>query len=365
MKRDEYKQFLGRNVLFTQEVAEKLNVSRQRVSKLSKEGKLVPFKSNANGAIYLWRDVLEYMEEKGITPRYEYPRKPRFLCHNSGTYRNVEYAKTHLLEMKEIERVSIYFEEIDAAVENYFFISDEYSHGDLRFLEVPHMVLVDVNGDEMWLPGCNCGYGGTGPSGSEDVLKIIGVPKELQEYVCKYPVVKYVKNESGEWEVNYRKSDFDFRSGGYDRAHAHMYWHQGRLTLLQDKSDRHSDSRCVLEQYWAFIPHPVEYRLFATNEQAIGNGYFDPGYRSAYYGGAYKLIIRDYSGRQLWLDPYVENGKNLKKQLAVRDILEICGFELDVKATDMRIMQWLELLLRPVNENTVIIGKRDPFEDMD
>lgn len=122
------------------------------------------------------------------------------------------------------------------------------------------MVITDSNSNEMWLPGCNCGYGGTGPHGSDKVLELIGVPEDLREKVFSHPVVKYVKNENGNWEVNVRKSDFDFRSlsnlDDFWDALANMYWHQGRLTLLQDK--RYSRSKppaCTWKILDIYSPH--------------------------------------------------------------------------------------------------------------
>jgi hypothetical protein len=226
-----YKRFLARNVLLTHEVAEKLSVSRQRISVLHKEGELVPIKSTANGSVYLWQDVLQFMETKGMLPRYENPTPPKYACETSGTQENVAYAKKHLDQLNSIERVYIYFENIDAAVENHFLPLEKYRYGDLISLSIPHMVICDSDGNERWLPGCNCGYGGAGPHGSEKVLQLIDIPEDLRKKVFYHPVVKYVKNENGNWEVNARHSDFDFRSisnfDDFGDARASMYWHKG------------------------------------------------------------------------------------------------------------------------------------------
>ncbi|MGG4495614.1 helix-turn-helix transcriptional regulator [Brevibacillus reuszeri] len=365
MEGNPFKRFLARNVLFTHEVAEKLNVSRQRISILHKEGELVPIKSTANGSVYLLQDVLQFMEKKGVLSRYENPTPPKYACETSDTHENVAYAQQHIGQLNSIERVSIFFEHIDAAIENYFLPLEKYRYGDLISLSIPHMVIRDSKGNEMWLPGCNCGYGGTGPHGSEEVLQLIGVPKNLREQVFYHPVVKYVKNENGSWEVNVRESDFDFRSiSSFDdlgTARANMYWHQGRLTLLQDKRYSKSEPQHVLEKYWAFIPHPIEYILLAEDEQAIDYGFFDPSSQYGYKNGAYRLIIRDYSGRQLWLDPYIEKNKSLEKQPELKDILEACGFDIGKESADQRLSRWLGLLLKKVEPSEPIVGRRSPF----
>jgi hypothetical protein len=83
MEGNPFKRFLARNVLLTHEVAEKLNVSRQRISILHKEGELVPIKSTANGSVYLLQDVLQFMEKKGMHPRYTNPTPPKYACETS------------------------------------------------------------------------------------------------------------------------------------------------------------------------------------------------------------------------------------------------------------------------------------------
>lgn len=366
MRENPYKGFLSRNILLTHEVAEKLNVSRQYISNLRKEGELVPIKSTANGSVYLLQDVLEFMERKGMLPHYENPKSPMFVCKESSTSHNVDYAKKNIYQLGSIERVSIFNKNIDAAIENYFLPLYEYRYGDLISLSIPHMVIHDSNGNEMWLTGCNCGYDGTGPRGSAELLNLIGIPNDLIKELFNYPVVKYVKNENGEWEHNVRESDFDFRStlksGDLENARANMYWHQGRLTLLQDKLyNRRSNSQHVLEKYWAFIQHPTEYILFSEKKQAIDYGYFDPSNQNGFNDGAYRLIIRDYSGRQLWLDPHVDKNKSLEKQPELKYILEACGFDTEKENANRGLSSWLGTLLKRVEPSDPMVGRRNPF----
>ena len=362
MKENIYKRFLARNILLTHEVAEKLNVSRQRVSILHKEGELVPVKSTANGSVYLLQDVVQYMEKKGILPRYTNLRSPKYVCEKSSTRDNVTYFKKHVVHLGSIERISIFFEDIDAAIENYFLTLEEFRYGDLISLSIPHMVISDSNGNEMWLPGCNCGYGGGGPHGSSEVLQMIGIPKNLIENVFFHPIVKYIKDEDGNWEVNVRESDFDSRlRDNYKNAHANMYWHHGRLTLLQDDRWSRGKSIEVLEKYWAFIPNPVEYILFSDDEQAIDYGFFNPSNQYGYKTGAYRLVIRDYTGRQLWLEPYIEKNRTIDKQSELKDILEACGFVIEKKGPYQNLSRWFELSLKRVDLCDPVVGRREPF----
>jgi len=38
-----------------------------------------------------------------------------------------------------------------------------------------NLILRDDGGNEVWLSGCNCGYGGTGPHGTFEILKEVGL----------------------------------------------------------------------------------------------------------------------------------------------------------------------------------------------
>lgn len=362
MEKNLYRKFLARNILFTHEVATKLNVSSQRISALRREGELVPVKSTSNGSVYLLQDVLQYMERKGLLPRYENRRLPKFISRSGVTENSLAYFNDNIGLMGEIERVSIYFEDIDAAVENYFLLSEKHRYGDLTFVSTPSMVIADSNGEEMWLYGCNCSYGGEGPHGSARILKSLGIPDKIAKKVFEYPIVKYVKSDDGNWEVNARGTDFNSRSHDeYRNVHAGMYWHQGRLTLIQEDGFRKSNSIDILEKYWAFIPNPAEYILFADDSQAIDFGFFNPSSGYGRLPSAYRLIIRDYSGRQIWLNPYIEDNKSLDKQSELKDILEACGFSIEKEGLYKSLSRWFELTLNKVDPTLPAVGKRDPF----
>jgi hypothetical protein len=42
------------------------------------------------------------------------------------------------------------------------------------------LILTDEHGNQVWLSGCNIGYGGTGPHGTYELLREVGlIPKDL------------------------------------------------------------------------------------------------------------------------------------------------------------------------------------------
>lgn len=362
MKENIYRKFLARNILLTHEVAERLNISRQRMSILRKEGELIPVKSTSNGSVYLLQDLMQYMERKGLLPAYENRRQPKFICESSNPMDNVNYFKENIKQMGEVERVSIFFEAMDAAIENYFLVLDEDRYGELTVLSIPYMIIADVNGEEMWLYGCSCGYPGAGPNASVDILKGLGLADKLVKNVFKYPLVKYIKNDAGKWEVHARGTDFaSYRQDKYREARANMYWHQGRLTLIQEDRGEGSKSIDVLERYWAFIPNPTEYILFADDIQAVDHGFYNPIGQSRSGTGAYRLIIRDYTGRQLWLNPQIAEDRNFDKQSELRDILEACGFAIEEDGLLQNLARWFQLPLDRIDPAKPMTGQRNPF----
>lgn len=367
MKKNHFRGFLSRNILLTHEVAEKLNMSKQRVSLLNKSGELTPIKSTKNGSVYLLQDVIEYMERQNMLPKYFNPLPPKYLGPDASVFSNVNYARETLKKLSDIVLVAIYFEEIDAAIENFFILQGNNRYGDLISLTIPSMVVRDANGDEMWIFGCNCGYSGTGPSESEKILKEIGIEQSLIDEIYENAIIKYIKDENNKWETVKKESDFDYRSVSHNNElyniHAHIFWHQGRLTLIQDKMwSRESKPDLVLEKYWSFIPNPVEYILFKNDEQAVDNGYFDPSVReNGIHNGVYKMIIRDLSGRQLWLDPIILDNIPLKKQPQLKDILLSCGFEKEADPINKKLKNWTEILIKRTEPGDPITGSRDPF----
>lgn len=367
--------YLKRNLLFTHEVAFKLNKSKQTVLNLQHTGELVPVKSMANSNVYLWEDVLAYMDKAGLL-RVSKPNLPAFMCESSTSGKNVMFAKEHLPLMKKIVRVSVYSERIDAALENYYLVSDRQRQGDLVGVDVPLMILHDEAGQEMWLPGCGCGYRGAGPNASIRVLSLIdGISEADSKLVNNHRIVKYIRNEDNAWDVYGVDSHFGLTedSNTYDdvlehrRINAKLFSHRDGLTLIQDKTDYlmhdKSPEQRVLEKFSAFIPNPIEFTLFLSYEQAIERGYYDPyhHYGHGQSGQAYRLIIKDVSGRQLWLDPNMEENKHLSRQPHLLPLLQACGFEISEETLDEKLKGWFKAILNkvepPDEEGPIVVKK--------
>mgnify|MGYP001558152792 CR=1 FL=1 len=52
---------------------------------------------------------------------------------------------------------------------------------DIEYTVEYNLILKDDRGNEVWLSGCNCGYGGTGPHGTYELLQKVGlIPQQTK-----------------------------------------------------------------------------------------------------------------------------------------------------------------------------------------
>lgn len=65
----------------------------------------------------------------------------------------------------------------------------------------PTLILRNLDGDEMWLSGCCCGYGGEGPSGTERILHAEGFHESLIGLVRTHGVLHVVRDSAAPIEA--------------------------------------------------------------------------------------------------------------------------------------------------------------------
>lgn len=334
--------FLAENLLTTSEVSEMLQVSRQRVVDLVKSGKLEPVKQSTQGYIFLRADV-ENLKMKGIDIEF---RVPRFVELSGTTRVSVAFFEENISKMKEINTISIYFDPLDAAYDNFYLPNGRY-YGNLQQVITPHMVLRDTEGTEMWLGGCNCGYYGEGPHGSAAILKRLGFTEQQIAPVFTYRIVKYFLEE-GEIEIITSDSSFDKKSSHQNTHpiddHALLFFMNDHLVLIQEDTYR-TDTISLLRRYRKFAPNPTEV-LILTDEQAKSFGYQIPplpGTRT-YGTQIYNVIIRDSSGREIWLHANISK-KPLSRQEPLIRILEECGLQLPERTFLSDLSSWLNVII--------------------
>lgn len=367
--------FIKHNVLTSSEVAELLKTTRQRISAIVKSGELEPIKQTSQGMLFLRSDIEAYKKKKELGYVLSFKNTFEPIYDRSGTTKkSVEFFKENIHKLDEIQSIFIFFDEIDSAIGNFFIASDLLKIGELRHIETPHLIIKDINGQELWLGGCNCGYGGTGPHGSKQILSLLRDSNKLKNFnytdekikeILYHRVVNILIDSVGNTDVITRKSLVDETStNGY--VTASLYLFRNNLVLLQDshsiwnKNDKYPLE--VIEKYRAFIPCPQEIIVYPTKEHARDSGYIglDRGYLDE---EVYRLIIRDSTGRELWLNPIIDNDKPIYQQNNICELLNYCGFDLKIKEnnTNSKLFTWLNTTLRvirPEPQKPIVISKK-------
>ncbi|BAU28240.1 helix-turn-helix protein [Aneurinibacillus soli] len=354
--------FIKKNILTTSEVAELLGVTRQRINAIVKTKDLVPFKKTGETSLFLLDDVINYKENKRSGPRTSIASMAPELFDRSGsTYDSIDFFRENRHKLGQIVHAYAFFNPIDAAIHNFYVPSQHFKRGVFLNIETPHLVLVDTEGNEMWISGCNCGYGGTGPHGSQTVLQECGFPQKEIDNIFRYRVVKLFKDPDGNVDVHVANSDYD--GGTFDEGTTSIYFRNDNLVLMHKPSrwSKEKNEIKTAERYQSFIPNPVRFEIYPTYEQAKEMGYVLPGLDGSDFSReeVYRVIIKDSSGRELWLNPHIHTQTPILAQADLRSLLELCGFDVPEESANKGwLSSWLSTNIRRFQPNPVIISKR-------
>lgn len=320
MVNNDFKNFMLRNVLLTSEVSALLNVSKQYLNVLSKKGVLVPLKGHSNANVYLLQDILKYMETKRSFQCCDL-KSPDIIYDSLLPRETIEDAINNLHLLGDIECVSLYFNGIDAVNDMQFSPIEESRNGDLIELFVPNIVIRDVSGREMWLL-MNCLLSEM-LTHFQLLLEHLSVPVELFRNICDHEFVK-IFYEDGQWSI-YSKNT-NFKNNTYHIS-CRLVMRHGRISLIHDEGLCLNNEYYLLEKYQDFIPQPFEFFYLKDDITAARTGYSDIISKS-HARGVGKLILRDFSGRELWLNPKESFPKN---QYVLNDLLKSCGITCNLK----------------------------------
>lgn len=355
MNRDDLKYFLSQNLLTTAQATEVLGMSKQLLAHYVKNGTIEPILETTQGYLYLKSDLDRFNQER-IKMLFcdEKDDQNVLFCTRGVTHICENFFFENRCFLGDITCVSIFFESFDAIINgNYRKAATNEMMPGMCSLEVPHMVIRDTAGKEIWLTSCNCGYGGTGPNGSKRILEKIGVPATLSENVYYHDILHFFWDVDSGWQVRYEKShirEYETSIPQYkvNNFYADIVLHDDNLILMEKSHHYHffdRDPKIFLEKYSQFVPNPIRIMLL-TIEQAKQLGYVD--YRKFGDAQAYNLIVKDSSGRELWLTIDVDDNRPFTKQYTLLDLLTRCGFELSTTDTlPDRIKKWLGLM--PIN----------------
>lgn len=330
-----FERYLKENVLMTSEVGEILGVSKQQVSNLVKQGKIKPFKVNANSSLFLKTNIDEYIATKLSNPTF----RDNKVIGDGNTLRSKDHFDSIRELHKDVQEVHLYFNKQDAIFDGYFCLDDRYQTDTLLRLDAPTCVLKLHNGESIWYDGFNCGYGGTGPNGSYDLLVDLGVTNEVAKKLFESRKISFYK-EGAIWEAVDRAGTI--ANPEYPMKDSDVCLFNRELVLVQNKPEKYEiETKCIefIDRYSFFIPRPIEV-TFYSREEAINTGHFTT---SINHSAVYQVVIKDASGSELWLDSAVDEGQPINKQQNLECILNKVGISVPkgTESLSEKIKTWL------------------------
>lgn len=203
-------------------------------------------------------------------------------------------------------------------------IDTKWIHLRYKLIYSTYIPVTDEDGDQMWIHCAKCGHGGSGPNSAKRILRMLPdegfnqVPtlsEDQLEAINEYRVVSF-ERIGNEWISSLQDSRFEPQTRLNREFKAPpqttLYRYESRLVMLQDQENPYSEqvdngiAKRTLKEYTHFIPHPVAFTFYNDPELAIERGHICPDTVHSNHAGIYPLIIHNKSGRQLWLQPYVE-----------------------------------------------------------
>lgn len=345
MNKDARVNYLRENLLTTKQATEFLKISKSYLLKLVKEDLLEPAFESPQGVLFFKDAILRYKVYKDKNSSLHYKHQPVAILENNY-FDSMEFKKA-LEHLNKIERIHIYSESLDAALDGcYGSHPNEWLIGleGAEAVRSPRLVVVDQLGEKVW---SFCGAG-TGMREGERLLKWISKEYDLPiipindiNKLFDYRVIRYVLHGDC-WIVNVEENA---PTKVYDRnlidLQLPLVQYRKNLIMLQSnylfKSDR--NSMTIINRYERFIPNPIGYYF---NSIADTPAFLDAGHLVTSDNKTmekYPLIIEDASGRQLWLNTNLE--ANAQMKFSIKELLESAGIKVKLPDEPENIIQWL------------------------
>lgn len=345
MESEYLKEFIKKNIMFGSEVSELLGVTKQQVNRLARSGKIDIVKEGPNAFLFMREDVLAYMEEK----RKNNLEKKITVIETGNTRNAITYFE-QMPDYDKIRSVDIYFDRADAILDGHYKSRERVQSNTLVRIVAPTCVITYENDEEYWFDGLNCGYGGEGPRGSREVLKQLGVPEEKLDLLLFSKWVKCYRETDG-WDVINKRRVYNTED---DDLGVSMCMFNDNLVLVQKKMSKYqmdTNPAAFLEKYCYFIPQPVSV-TFMSREEARRTGHYSD---FSLHAAVYQVIIKDISGRELWLDIPVATDRPISKQQDLQNLLAEMGMGFSPESSEKfseKILSWLRVEPRVIDKLT-------------
>lgn len=340
------KQYISDNVLFSADVRNILGVSRQTVSNMVDAGKLTPIKRNSTSMLFFKPDVLALKEQSRQVVE---ANSKRYISTETVTdYSVKEFLK--VAPLNDIVSVKLYFNRIDAIYNGYYLLYEGTKTYKNQYQDVnaPTFVATTKDETEYWFFGMNCGYNGTGPRGTEKILKELEIPDDEIKLLFNSSQITYHR-EGNDWVIGAQvqkvcrdtnenclqtQKSFDsiednrffyMRTGAYNN---------NPVTVLQPRdilmSTMDVQIEEVLEDLFFYFGN-VSQVLIYDKEEAKASGHIMHQQYNPYFSHIYQVILQNASGYEIWLPYTVNNKKPLYKQPNITEILCACGIDISKK----------------------------------
>lgn len=349
MIKDERSQILENNLMTSAQVCKRLGISKSSLSRVVDAGLLPVGYATSMGNLFFRDKVEEYHANQQGTKATQRPSQPIAILHK--TRFDPDEFMPVLEGFGRIERIHLYYDDFDAAIDGFYQKREQrwtMTPSGGGSISCPRIVLIDKHQQQIWSKCGSIGYRGAGVSHSLRMLRWLAnntpmpaIDERLLEQLSEHRVIQFVLEETG-WAVYGRDSmsqpialDYAYQESPATR----LIEHQGNLSLLQiDESMTPGQrTRQMIERYHSFIPQPVSYRYQTQAHVPV----------DVSTATEYPLIIRDQSGRELWLR-LDHSLSQADQDRTVKELLAIAGIDVDVSELQPSVLRkWMAKLLSP------------------
>jgi hypothetical protein len=253
------------------------------------------------------------------------PQERKYLYDYSHgiTFESLEYYRKRHHRFKTFLEAYVFSEVADSVAAGFYEADDEQHEDDdprIKDVLAPLLVLRDADGSELWLGGCTCGYGGTGPSGSHEVLSDAGFSSETSDAVFKHSLVRLHRDSTT--PIVACKSAY--KDPGF---HCTVKVIEGRPALLMSSrpvaairdlagTTHYITMQQRLDRYQASWLSDPQVALFFEPDFSWPKDLLRWGPR---LDEGKSLRIRDASGRELWISPLtIKEALRIARRLGLR-----------------------------------------------
>ncbi len=334
--RKELEEIISGEILVPSEVAALLGVSKASVSNMIARGALVPIKTSMGSSLFLRTEVEDYKNKRAHKNIIVPPK----IIGGGGVYTCDRYVQENYTDdvVAKVIGICIYFFDEDAIGDRFFSPSQVPKANRLTAIDVPHLVVKFDDMSEDYFSAYNCGYHGTSPSHTYRLLtKVFGVSASIADAVYYSRILKLYKDEDWKVAMQVDRDANDIHSISEDHQFfaSKYYMYNGNLVVCKSRIGdmwmRHKTYEkvkledCIFD-YFGFLRNPSSICLY-SRDKAVETGH----YKASFTGSvtAYQIIVKDDSGREVWLDYEIDEETPLAKQSSLMSLLNSLDIKLE------------------------------------